>query len=71
MQQSGVQTLLMGGQACVIYGGAEFSRDTDLALLSDSDNLGRFEAALIKNLSVMRLQGTGSHYLRTAQKTGD
>ena len=36
----------MGGQACVIYGGAEFSRDTDLALLSDSDNLTRFEVAL-------------------------
>jgi hypothetical protein len=25
-----VRALLMGGQACVLYGGAEFSRDTDL-----------------------------------------
>ena len=25
-------TLLMGGQACVFYGAAEFSRDTDLAI---------------------------------------
>ena len=25
-----VRTLLMGGQACVFYGAAEFSRDTDL-----------------------------------------
>ena len=26
-----VRALLMGGQACVFYGAAEFSRDTDLA----------------------------------------
>ena len=26
-----VRYLLMGGQACVFYGGAEFSRDTDVA----------------------------------------
>ena len=25
----------MGGQACVLYGAAEFSRDTDLAILAD------------------------------------
>jgi hypothetical protein len=25
-----VRALLMGGQACVFYGAAEFSRDTDL-----------------------------------------
>ncbi len=25
----------MGGQACVFYGAAEFSRDTDLAILAD------------------------------------
>jgi hypothetical protein len=28
MQTSGVRYLLMGGQACVSYGAAEFSRDT-------------------------------------------
>jgi hypothetical protein len=28
-----VDHLLMGGQACVLYGAAEFSRDLDLALL--------------------------------------
>ena len=32
--------LLMGGQACVLYGAAEFSRDTDLAILASSENLG-------------------------------
>ena len=30
IQRNGVRALLMGGQACVLYGGAEFSRDTDL-----------------------------------------
>jgi hypothetical protein len=40
-----VHALLMGGQACVFYGAAEFSRDTDLLILTDADNLGRLEAA--------------------------
>jgi hypothetical protein len=31
--RSQVRALLMGGQACVFYGAAEFSRDTDLAIL--------------------------------------
>ena len=41
-----VRALLMGGQACVFYGAAEFSRDTDLLLLSDADNLERLRHAL-------------------------
>ena len=36
----------MGGQACVFYGAAEFSRDTDLLILADAGNLQRLEAAL-------------------------
>jgi len=36
----------MGGQACVFYGAAEFSRDTDLALLSEAENLARLRTAL-------------------------
>jgi hypothetical protein len=39
-----VRALLMGGQACVFYGAAEFSRDTDLLILADAENLGRLEA---------------------------
>jgi hypothetical protein len=35
----------MGGQACVFYGAAEFSRDTDLLILADAENLGRLEVA--------------------------
>ena len=36
----------MGGQACVFYGAAEFSRDTDLAILANSENLSRLKNAL-------------------------
>ena len=36
----------MGGQACVLYGGAEFSRDTDVLVLADDANLERLTAAL-------------------------
>jgi hypothetical protein len=46
MRAHGVRCLLMGGQACVFYGAAEFSRDTDFALLASPDNLDRFRAAL-------------------------
>lgn len=38
----------MGGQACVFYGGAEFSRDTDLAILADAANLVRLKKALVE-----------------------
>ncbi len=46
IQAQRVQALLMGGQACVFYGAAEFSRDTDLAILADAANLERLDAAL-------------------------
>jgi hypothetical protein len=36
----------MGGQACVLYGAAEFSRDTDLAILASPANLERLRRAL-------------------------
>jgi len=39
-----VRTLLMGGQACILYGAAEFSRDIAVAL--DARNLARLRAAL-------------------------
>ena len=41
-----MRALLMGGQACVLYGAAEFSRDTDLAILASPANLLRLRAAL-------------------------
>jgi hypothetical protein len=36
----------MGGQACVFYGAAEFSRDCDIAILCEPQNLSRLQSAL-------------------------
>lgn len=36
----------MGGQACILYGAAEFSRDADLAVFASQDNFDRLEEAL-------------------------
>ena len=36
----------MGDQACVLYGAAEFSRDSDIAVLAEPDNLSLLQAAL-------------------------
>jgi hypothetical protein len=41
-----VRHLLMGGQACVFYGAAEFSRDCDIVILAEPANFQRFQAAL-------------------------
>ena len=46
IQKHRVRALVMGGQACVLYGAAEFSRDIDLAILADSGNLVRLREAL-------------------------
>ena len=36
----------MGGQACILYGGAEFSRDLDLTVAVDTDILKAVKKAL-------------------------
>jgi len=41
-----VKALLMGGQACVFYGAAQFSKDVDLVLLASPENFSRLLAAL-------------------------
>ena len=41
-----VRFLLMGGQACIVYGAAEFSRDIDLCIHIHAANLERLRAAL-------------------------
>ena len=46
MRAHRVRALLMGGQACVFYGAAEFSRDADFAILADVANLARLRKAL-------------------------
>jgi len=51
---NGVQTLLMGGQACVFYGAAQVSKDVDLALLAEPANIHRLRLAL-KELAAERI----------------
>jgi len=46
LRRHSVQHLLMGGQACVFYGAAEFSRDADVALMPAPENLIRLQSAL-------------------------
>ncbi len=46
MRAHRVRALLMGGQACVFYGAAEFSRDTDFVILAGAENLARLRKAL-------------------------
>ncbi len=41
-----VQALLIGGQACILYGAAEFSRDIDLAVMVSLKNLKDLKKAL-------------------------
>jgi hypothetical protein len=55
----------MGGQACVFYGAAEFSRDTDLAILANSENLARLKNALeVLQATVIAVPPFEAKYLR-------
>lgn len=45
-QTNGVQTLLMGGQACVFYGAAQVSKDVDVMLFAEAGNFARLQQAL-------------------------
>ena len=56
IQKHRVRALLMGGQACVFYGAAEFSRDTDLAILADAANLSRLRTAEVIAVPPLRLE---------------
>ncbi len=46
MQVHNVACLLMGGQACVLYGAAEFSKDVDFAIMADDGNVERVREAM-------------------------
>lgn len=46
MRSYRVQALLMGGQACIFYGAAEFSRDIDILLLAEPGALNPLLHAL-------------------------
>lgn len=54
----------MGGQACILYGAAEFSRDLDLAVLVDAENLRRLQSALDElQAEVIAVPPFGAAYL--------
>jgi hypothetical protein len=60
-----VRALLMGGQACVFYGAAEFSRDVDFAVLADAANLNRLQRALAElRAAPIAVPPFGIKYLR-------
>ena len=46
LKRHNTKCLLIGGQACIIYGAAEFSRDSDFVILSTHENLKRLQKAL-------------------------
>ncbi len=46
MRKHQVLALLMGGQACVFYGAAQFSKDIDFTILADEENSVRLRRAL-------------------------
>ena len=46
LKKHNVKSLLIGGQACIIYGACEFSRDSDFFILSTTDNLESLKKAL-------------------------
>lgn len=46
IRKSGARTLLMGGQACMFYGAAEFSRYLDLLVLLEPENMHWLRGAL-------------------------
>jgi len=46
MRKHQVLALLMGGQACVFYGAAQFSKDIDFTILANEENSVRLHAAL-------------------------
>jgi hypothetical protein len=70
-QNCGVRALLLGGQACVFYGAAEFSRDTDFALLVDEANLERLIALASEFPRETSAMATESRPLLTAALRAD
>lgn len=49
-----IEALLMGGQACILYGAAEFSRDIDFVIMVSTENLQKLRSAL-KELGAKRI----------------
>ncbi len=65
IQQFEVPALLMGGQACVLYGAAEYSRDLDLAVLATDDALPRLRDAMTAlRATIIAVPQFDAQYLR-------
>ena len=60
-RKNGVQTLLMGGQACVFYGTAQVSKDIDLALLAEPANIERLHQEAKCNYSIRAFNKLSDH----------
>jgi hypothetical protein len=70
MRAQRVRALLMGGQACVFYGAAEFSRDTDFAIVAAPANLARLKRALAElKAEVIAVPPFELKYLRRGHAT--
>lgn len=46
LKKHNVKCLLIGGQACIVYGAAEFSRDSDFIILCEHKNIEKLQNAL-------------------------
>ena len=46
LKKYNVKCLLIGGQACIAYGAAEFSRDSDFIILCEHENIEKLQSAL-------------------------
>lgn len=46
LKKHNVKCLLIGGQACIVYGAAEFSRDSDFVILCEHKNIEKLQNAL-------------------------
>jgi len=53
-----VRALLMGGQACILYGAAEFSCDIDVVVLAEPRSVIRLQRALAE----LQDQSTGRRF---------
>lgn len=66
IKRNGVRSLMMGGQACVLYGAAEFSRDLDLVIQVDEENLANLKKALAElKAAVIAVPPFERHYLES------
>ncbi len=54
IQKHQVQALLMGGQACVFYGAAQFSKDVDFLILAKEENFEGLHAPLKREMEEFR-----------------